>query len=76
MSRLLLVHEVAELLRVSPSTVYDLVHEGRLKARRVRERGKLLFDPGDVRDALRAAGPALRGVAPAPGIQAAADGRA
>lgn len=52
---LLTVPEAAQALRVSPDTVRALVREGRLKAVRVRPRGRLLFDPADVRAALQQA---------------------
>ncbi|HEX5269980.1 MAG TPA: helix-turn-helix domain-containing protein [Gemmataceae bacterium] len=57
MSRFLLTREVAELLRMSEDGVRELVAEGRLKARRVRPKGQLLFDPADVEQALREARP-------------------
>ena len=54
---LLMTHEVAARLRMSSAAVRDLVAEGRLKAVRVRPRGRLLFDPADVEQALRQARP-------------------
>ena len=58
MSKLLLCEEVAALLRVSPDTVRDMVREGRLRAARVRPRGRLLFEYDDVMTALKTvAGP-------------------
>jgi excisionase family DNA binding protein len=55
MSRLMLTEEVAELLRVAPDSVREWVAEGRIKAVRLRPRGRLLFDPAEVQAALRQA---------------------
>jgi excisionase family DNA binding protein len=57
MSRYLLTREVAAALRMSENGVRDLVAAGRLKAHRVRPKGRLLFLPEDVERALKAAGP-------------------
>jgi excisionase family DNA binding protein len=56
MSRKLLTEEVAEMLRMSPDSVRELVAEGRLKASRCRPRGRLLFNLADVEAALKTAG--------------------
>ena len=55
-----MTHEVAAMLRMSSAAVRDLVAEGRLKAVRVRPRGRLLFDPADVEQAA-ARSPSVRG---------------
>lgn len=61
MAEMLTTDEVATLLRVSPDTIRDLVHEGRLHATRVRPRGKMLFREEDVASALQAVGkPTIR----------------
>jgi excisionase family DNA binding protein len=52
----LFVREVAGMLRVSEETVRDLVTEGRLKATRLRPRGRLMFALADVEQALQQAG--------------------
>jgi excisionase family DNA binding protein len=54
-SKLLFTEEVADMLRVTPDTVRDLVAEGVLRAVRLRTRGRLMFDLADVRNALREA---------------------
>jgi excisionase family DNA binding protein len=47
LSRLLSIHELAELLGISRPTVYALVRRGQLVPIRVGER--MRFDPADVR---------------------------
>lgn len=44
------------MLRTSEDNLRALVREGRLRAVRVRPRGRLLFDPADVRSALHPVG--------------------
>jgi excisionase family DNA binding protein len=53
--RLLLTTEVAEMLRVSPDTVREMVAEGRIVARRIRPRGQLLIPESAVQEALQTA---------------------
>jgi excisionase family DNA binding protein len=55
MARYLTAPEVASQLRCSLDTIYSLVQDGRLKALRLRDRGRLLFHPADVEAALRQA---------------------
>jgi excisionase family DNA binding protein len=52
MSRKMLASEIAEYLRVSVETVYDLVSSGAIPAQRLRPGGKLLFDLDAVEAAL------------------------
>jgi excisionase family DNA binding protein len=52
MTRKLLASEIAENLRVTVETVYDLVRSGVIPAQRLRPGGKLLFDPVTVEAAL------------------------
>ena len=52
MNRKLLASEIAEYLRVSVETVYDLVSRGVIPAARLRPGGKLLFDLPAVEAAL------------------------
>jgi hypothetical protein len=53
MDSLLLLHEVASLLRLSERRCRALVLNGTLRAKRLSDNGRLLFDAADVQAALR-----------------------
>jgi excisionase family DNA binding protein len=69
MSRKMLASEIAEYLRVSVETVYDLVSSGAIPAQRLRPGGKLLFDLDAVEAALVRSGGQV-GTAQATGVGA------
>jgi excisionase family DNA binding protein len=54
---LLTTAEAGAILRMSSVSIRDLIAEGRLRAVRVRPKGRLLLDRADVEQALREARP-------------------
>jgi excisionase family DNA binding protein len=66
---MLTVSEAANTFRCSPDTIRRWISEGRLRAKRVTERGPLLIEADDVESAMRDARTPLRGQA-APRIEA------
>ena len=57
--------DVARLLNMSAQNVWDLVAEGRLRAYRLRPKGRLLFRPEEVEAAVEAGRVATRWPEPA-----------
>ena len=56
MERMITTREVAEVLGVHIETVRGWVRKGKLRAYRVSGRGRLRFDPADVRAVLKPVG--------------------
>ena len=56
MERMITTREVAEVLGVHIETVRNWVRKGKLRAYRVSGRGRLRFDPADVRAVLKPVG--------------------